>query len=154
MSKNIRILLVVGFSMAVMALVAFSAGGREGGCPLGGGCPIVEAGCGPDGCKPPAKGPTTKPCCGCKDRDKDGQCKEGECKDDDRKKCKKAECTKVVNAKCPIMGGAVDPAKVPAKRTRTHKGQEVGFCCGGCLPKWDDLSVEDKDAKLAAVLRK
>lgn len=57
----------------------------------------------------------------------------------------------VVNNRCPIMGGAVDPATVPASLTRQYKGQTVGFCCGACPGQWDKLSDADKDAKLAKV---
>jgi hypothetical protein len=57
---------------------------------------------------------------------------------------------KFVNTRCPIMGGAIDPAKVPDNMVRTHKGQKVAFCCPMCLPKWDKLTAEQKDAKLKA----
>lgn len=56
--------------------------------------------------------------------------------------------TKVVNARCPIMGGAIDSAKVPASLTREYNGQKVGFCCGGCPAQWDKLTTAEKDAKL------
>jgi hypothetical protein len=59
---------------------------------------------------------------------------------------------KVVNARCPIMGGKLDRDNVPASLTRTFNGQKVGFCCGGCLPKWDKLSDEEKTAKLKAAM--
>ena len=59
---------------------------------------------------------------------------------------------KVVNARCPIMGGKLDRDNVPASLTRTFNGQKVGFCCGGCPPKWDKLSDEQKAAKLKAVM--
>ena len=52
-----------------------------------------------------------------------------------------------VNAKCPIMGGKVNP-KVEA---RTLEGKKVGFCCPKCPPKWDKLSEKQKRAKLAEV---
>jgi len=58
----------------------------------------------------------------------------------------------VVNTKCPIMGGTVNPAKVPASLTRDFKGQKVGFCCAMCPPQWDKLSAADKEAKLKAVV--
>jgi hypothetical protein len=58
----------------------------------------------------------------------------------------------VVNTKCPIMGSAIDPTKVPPSLTREYKGQKVGFCCAACPPAWDKLSDADKDAKLAKVV--
>ena len=58
----------------------------------------------------------------------------------------------VVNSKCPIMPTrAVDPEKVPANLVRTFKGRKVGFCCSGCPPKWDELTDEQREQKLAAV---
>lgn len=59
---------------------------------------------------------------------------------------------KVVNTKCPIEGGTVDPNKVPDSLTRDFKGQKVGFCCAGCPDQWDKLSDADKESKLKAVL--
>ena len=60
----------------------------------------------------------------------------------------------VVNNKCPIMGGKVDPKKVPDNLYRKFRGQGVGFCCAGCPHAWDKLSDEDKAKKLAAVKTK
>ena len=56
----------------------------------------------------------------------------------------------IVNAKCPIMGGKVDP-NAPEGLTRIYKGQKIGFCCGGCPGTWDKLTDQQKDAKLQAV---
>jgi hypothetical protein len=56
-----------------------------------------------------------------------------------------------VNTKCPIMGGAIDPAKVPESLTRVYKDQKVAFCCGMCPGQWDKLTDAQKDAKLQAV---
>ena len=50
-----------------------------------------------------------------------------------------------VNALCPIMGHEVNAEG----KSTTWKGQTIGFCCDGCLPKWDALSDEDRAAKLA-----
>ena len=61
---------------------------------------------------------------------------------------------KAVNSKCPIMGGAIDPDKVPASLTRQYKGQTVGFCCGGCPGTWDRLSDAEKASKLQAAMAK
>jgi hypothetical protein len=52
------------------------------------------------------------------------------------------------------MGGAVNPAKVPDNLYRIHKGRGVGFCCPGCMPKWDKLSDAEKDAMLGKVSHK
>ena len=59
------------------------------------------------------------------------------------------------NANCPIMTkNAINPAKVPATLTRTHKGKKVAFCCAGCPKAWDKLTDAEKDAKLAKVAAK
>ena len=59
-----------------------------------------------------------------------------------------------VNDKCPIMGSAIDPAKVTPDLVREYKGQKVAFCCGMCPPQWDKLADAEKDAKLAKVMKK
>ncbi len=62
---------------------------------------------------------------------------------------------KVANIRCPIMpGSTINPERVPAKLTRTFEGQKIGFCCGGCPEKWDDLTDDAKHAKLASALPK
>ncbi|MFT3685551.1 MAG: hypothetical protein QM783_11585 [Phycisphaerales bacterium] len=51
-----------------------------------------------------------------------------------------------VNATCAIMHDEpVDP-----ELTTEWKGQKVGFCCKGCIPKWNKLTAAQKDAALAA----
>jgi hypothetical protein len=52
-------------------------------------------------------------------------------------------------ARCPIMGGAIDLSNIPAELTRGYQGGKVGFCCAGCPEKWDALSEDEKQAKLA-----
>lgn len=59
----------------------------------------------------------------------------------------------VINAKCPIMGTKLDPAKVPAELRRVFNGQTVGFCCAGCPAAWDKLSDAEKQAKLDASMK-
>ena len=50
-----------------------------------------------------------------------------------------------VNSVCPIMGG-----EVAEEGGRVEwNGQTVGFCCPQCIPGWNDLSDEDKGARLA-----
>ncbi len=53
------------------------------------------------------------------------------------------------NTTCPMMGNAIDPTKVTPELTRMHGEQKVAFCCGMCPPKWDALTDDEKDAKLA-----
>lgn len=59
-----------------------------------------------------------------------------------------------VNAKCPIMGGKIDPEHTPAELTREFHGRKVGFCCAGCPKVWDKLTDAQKQAKLDAVAAK
>lgn len=65
-----------------------------------------------------------------------------------------AKTVSCVNGTCPIMGSAIDPAKVPVSLTRDFKGQKVGFCCAGCPDSWDKLTDEEKTAKLATAMAK
>ena len=57
----------------------------------------------------------------------------------------------VINTKCPMMGGKVDPAKVPASLVREFGGKKIGFCCAGCPKKWDKLP-DAKKTELVAKL--
>lgn len=51
------------------------------------------------------------------------------------------------NTMCPMMPDhEVDP-----EVTTTYEGQTVGFCCSDCVPKWNALSDEQKEARLNAV---
>lgn len=56
-----------------------------------------------------------------------------------------------VNDHCPIMGTAIDPAKVPTNLTRLYGSGKVAFCCSGCPQTWDRLVNSEKAAKLAGV---
>jgi hypothetical protein len=58
----------------------------------------------------------------------------------------------VVNARCPIMGGTIKQANVPAALTREYEGKKIGFCCAGCPESWDKLPAADKAAKLAQAM--
>ncbi len=66
--------------------------------------------------------------------------------------CQKAKSEmckgKIVNARCPMMGTKLDPSKVTASLTKTHKGKKVGFCCAGCPSAWDKLTDQQKQEKL------
>jgi hypothetical protein len=57
--------------------------------------------------------------------------------------------SKYVNEYCPIMGGPIDPAKVPQTLVREYKGKMVAFCCPGCPENWDKLTDAQKDQVLA-----
>jgi hypothetical protein len=55
-----------------------------------------------------------------------------------------------VNSYCVIMlDDPVDPTVV-----RDFKGQTVGFCCSGCLKKWDAMSDAQKDAAIKVAVAK
>jgi len=51
----------------------------------------------------------------------------------------------VVNTICPIMGHEVTEDGGRAE----FQGKTVGFCCPGCIEKWEAFSDEEKTAKLA-----
>lgn len=50
------------------------------------------------------------------------------------------------NTVCPIMGHEVTDDGGHAE----FDGKTVGFCCTGCIEKWEALSDEEKAAKLAS----
>lgn len=54
-----------------------------------------------------------------------------------------------VNEVCPIMEKAVTDN---GGRTE-YEGQTVGFCCPGCIKKWDALSADEKKTKLASSMK-
>ncbi len=58
---------------------------------------------------------------------------------------------KSVNTMCAIVND--DPVD-PAVKTVTFRGQEVGFCCQGCVPKWEKLTDDQKAEALAKALAK
>lgn len=60
----------------------------------------------------------------------------------------KAAEGKPVNESCPIMGNKIDPEEVPEKLTREFQGKTVGFCCGACPERWDELDEDEKKEKL------
>jgi hypothetical protein len=56
---------------------------------------------------------------------------------------------KFANVSCPIMSLPIKAGKVTKNLIREYKGQKVAFCCAGCPVKWDKLTDNEKDAKLA-----
>ncbi len=64
------------------------------------------------------------------------------------KACSMAKSGKPANAKCPIMGGKIDPANVKPELTRQFKSQTIAFCCAGCPLKWDKMDDTQKQANL------
>ena len=56
---------------------------------------------------------------------------------------------------CPMMGGAVKDhaAKGVAFKNKTGS-YNVHFCCGGCPEEFAKLTPKEKDAKVAAALKK
>ncbi len=55
-----------------------------------------------------------------------------------------------VNAYCAVV---LDDPVNPEVFT-DYKGQRVGFCCKGCLPKWEAMTDAQKDAALAKAIAK
>ncbi len=52
--------------------------------------------------------------------------------------------TEFANALCPMMGNPVSEGE-----SFDFRGHEIGFCCGGCKPKFAALSEPEQIAKLA-----
>ncbi|MCC6405576.1 MAG: hypothetical protein IT453_00320 [Planctomycetes bacterium] len=48
-----------------------------------------------------------------------------------------------------VLADPVDPTVV-----LEWKGQKVGLCCQGCIPKWEKLTEAEKDAALATAIAK
>ena len=49
-----------------------------------------------------------------------------------------------LNTKCPISGRPISAAS-----TVSYGDKTVGFCCGGCISKWNAMTDADKTSKLA-----
>lgn len=67
---------------------------------------------------------------------------------EDESRCKEVKPGTIssVNSMCVIMNeDPVDPELKPVD----FKGQKVGFCCAGCIPKWNKMSDTEKSAALA-----
>lgn len=61
----------------------------------------------------------------------------------------------VVNAYCPVEPeDEIYEQKRKPELVRIWNGQAVGLCCEGCLPEWDKATPAERDAKLAAVMKK
>lgn len=70
---------------------------------------------------------------------------------EDESQCKaiKPGAVTSVNKMCVIMNeDPVDPAVANAE----WKGQKVGFCCKGCIPRWNKMTDEQKDGALAKAI--
>lgn len=73
-------------------------------------------------------------------------------KGEDESMCKQVKPGVVtsVNHYCAVVNDdPVNPAIV-----REYKGQKVGFCCAGCLPRWDAMTEAQKDAALKTAIAK
>jgi hypothetical protein len=53
--------------------------------------------------------------------------------------------SETINTTCPIMGGEVSPEIVVS-----WNNKKVGFCCPPCIEQWNELSDDEKTAKLTA----
>jgi hypothetical protein len=49
------------------------------------------------------------------------------------------------NAKCPMMGGEVDPEG----EFSMWSGKKIGYCCDGCKEEFEKLNDDEKAAQLA-----
>ena len=51
----------------------------------------------------------------------------------------------LLNSKCPLMPDhPIDPDVTVA-----FEGGKVAFCCAGCIPEWEQMSMAQKKARLA-----
>lgn len=79
-----------------------------------------------------------------------GACNKSAKAEADEAECKtpKAGVT-TVNKVCVVEPEDFVNPDVPAA---DFKGQKVGFCCKGCVPKWNKMTDAQKDAALAAAI--
>ncbi len=73
---------------------------------------------------------------------------------DDKGTSSKQPASAFLNVTCPMMGTAIDAANVPAGLTRDFKGKKVAFCCDKCPAKWDELTDDQRQAKLGPMAAK
>lgn len=73
---------------------------------------------------------------------------------DNGAKASNGEKVAVVNSHCPVMGTEIDAKNVSADLVREFGESKVGFCCAGCLGKWDQMSDSEKSEKLEKSLKK
>ncbi len=81
--------------------------------------------------------------------------KEGGCCDDSATKQTAAPATPttrmtVVNTVCPLSGEDFGTNDRSSEVVRAYKGENIGFCCPGCVSKFEKLSDEKKAAALTA----
>lgn len=64
----------------------------------------------------------------------------------------KPKAAKLIEVKvCPVTGEAVSGS---GGGSEVYGKYKVNFCCAGCKPEFDKMSAKDKDAKIAATLKK
>ncbi|MFN0132656.1 MAG: hypothetical protein ACKVW3_09030 [Phycisphaerales bacterium] len=56
----------------------------------------------------------------------------------------------VINTMCPIGGDDFGEKTRPAELVRTHNGENIGFCCEGCVKSFDKKADAAKGEVLAA----
>jgi len=151
MSNKIKI----AFPLAVMIALALFIGVQSGAAeskvkvdpkPVNPLCPITGGAVKEDGGKLVWNTTTISFCC-------------PDCIDKFEKMTAKEKATKLhkamakvepVNSLCPSM----KKGKVKAKGGSTvWKGKKIGFCCPGCLKKWDKKTDKDKDAFVAKYVK-
>jgi hypothetical protein len=52
----------------------------------------------------------------------------------------------MLNDQCPIMGKQVDEGSP----SLSYGGHRIGFCCKGCVNRWEEMSAVDRDAFVAS----
>ncbi|MBL9148982.1 MAG: hypothetical protein JNM94_09850 [Phycisphaerae bacterium] len=76
----------------------------------------------------------------------------GQASAEDESMCKEVKPGVVtsVNHYCAVVNDdPVDPVIVTE-----FEGQKVGFCCKGCVPRWNAMTTDQKRAALAAAVAK
>ncbi len=53
-----------------------------------------------------------------------------------------------INSMCPIGGDEFNNTSHDAELSRNHKGKMIGFCCEGCVVRFDGMDEAGKDGIL------
>ncbi len=139
---------------AALAVVATGCSGKCTGasnCKMVAGCKKKCAGKCAGKCKTPCRNPDgtvkcasdcKKPCCAKKGADAKGAADAGGAQG-----AKDAKVVAAVNKNCPISGNPVR-----AGVTTVTDGKTVGFCCGGCIGRWEAFTQAERKEKLAGAM--
>ena len=82
-----------------------------------------------------------------------GACASNHAADDAKPRCKQPKGGTIitVNEYCAVVNDDPVDQAVPFAE---WKGQKIGFCCKGCLPKWNKMTDAEKDSAVSVAIAK